>query len=392
MRLLALSLLLLLLSFAFLAAAPAQAFGLQTARTIGFPLVLAALSVLALAWRPTVPASHDPAPLLLLALLGAIAALDLAGTLDPIAYKIALPVLALLLAPRLALLLDGFDVARAVRGLLTTYVVLTATLLLSTDPDALARGHDSVQRWDVTGSVVTHASLCVVYVVLAATTLQSRPSRIEAVVAALAGAAALAMTFLSGTRTALVTWALFLALAMLSGGSRRRLAALAGSVAVGLALHTLLVSESFAQRLQGAGDYSSGRSYSLVVWLGRLAEQPLGIGLGGVRTALATERPAIDGERMLEWPHNEIVRLTVEAGPLGLAFAIGLVACTLRLALRGAAAAADPLRRDLLLVLAADVVAESLLQNFFNGIYQATAFLLLIGILATPLTARPQPA
>jgi hypothetical protein len=391
-RLLALSLLLLLLSFAFLAAAPAQAFGLQTARTIGFPLVLAALSVLALAWRPTVPASHDPAPLLLLALLGAIAALDLAGTLDPIAYKIALPVLALLLAPRLALLLDGFDVARAVRGLLTTYVVLTATLLLSTDPDALARGHDSVQRWDVTGSVVTHASLCVVYVVLAATTLQSRPSRIEAVVAALAGAAALAMTFLSGTRTALVTWALFLALAMLSGGSRRRLAALAGSVAVGLALHTLLVSESFAQRLQGAGDYSSGRSYSLVVWLGRLAEQPLGIGLGGVRTALATERPAIDGERMLEWPHNEIVRLTVEAGPLGLAFAIGLVACTLRLALRGAAAAADPLRRDLLLVLAADVVAESLLQNFFNGIYQATAFLLLIGILATPLTARPQPA
>jgi hypothetical protein len=391
-RLLALSLLLLLLSFAFLAAAPAQAFGLQTARTIGFPLVLAALSVLALAWRPTVPASHDPAPLLLLALLGAIAALDLAGTLDPIAYKIALPVLALLLAPRLALLLDGFDVARAVRGLLTTYVVLTATLLLSTDPDALARGHDSVQRWDVTGSVVTHASLCVVYVVLAATTLQSRPSRIEAVVAALAGAAALAMTFLSGTRTALVTWALFLALAMLSGGSRRRLAALAGSVAVGLALHTLLVSESFAQRLQGAGDYSSGRSYSLAVWLGRLAEQPLGIGLGGVRTALATERPAIDGERMLEWPHNEIVRLTVEAGPLGLAFAIGLVACTLRLALRGAAAAADPLRRDLLLVLAADVVAESLLQNFFNGIYQATAFLLLIGILATPLTARPQPA
>ena len=50
-----------------------------------------------------------------------------------------------------------------------------------------------------------------------------------------------------------------------------------------------------------------------------------------------------------------------------------------------------PLADTLGLVLAADVIAESMLQNFFNGIYQATAFLLLIGILATPLSARPQP-
>jgi O-antigen ligase len=391
-RSLALSLLLILLSFAFLAAEPAQALGLQTARTIGFPLVLLALATLAVAHRPAVPVPHHAGPLLLLGLIGLIAVQSLARTFDPMALKIALPVLALLMAPRLALLLEGADAARAVRSLLAGYVAVTVLMLLLGGADDLARGDDGARRWDVTGSVVTHASFCVVYTVLAATTLQSRPDRIEAVIATFGGAAALAMTFLSGTRTALVTWALFLVLALRSGGGQRRVAALAGTVALGLAVHTLLVSDSFAQRLQGgADDYSSGRAHSLAAWLGRLAEQPLGIGLGGVRTALAEERPAIDGERMLEWPHNEIVRLTVEGGPLGLVLVVGLIACTLRLALRGAAATADPLRRNLLLVLAADVAAESLLQNFFNGVYQATAFLLLIGLLATPLTARPQP-
>ena len=393
MRQLALSILLLLLSFAFLAAEPAQMLGLQTARSIGLPLTMAALALLAVLSRPTVPASHQPMPLLLLALLGVIAGRELAFGLDPMGYKIALPVLALLLAPRVALLLDGADVARAVRAVLAAYVSLTALALAWWGSGDLVRGHEGVERWDITGSVVTHASLCVVYLVLAASTLLGRPRPHEALAAALAGPAALAMTFLSGTRTSLVTLALFMALSLLAGGRRLGvMLGMAGGLAVALVLHTLLVSDSFAQRLEGgAGDYSSGRSHSLSVWLDQLAEAPLGIGLGGVRAALAVERPAIDGERLLEWPHNEVVRLTVEAGPLGLVLVVGLIVCTVRLAMQGAAATVDPLRRDLLLVLAADVIAESLLQNFFNGIYQATAYLLLIGILATPLTARPRP-
>lgn len=393
MRLPALTIMLLLLSFAFLAAEPAQALGLQTARTLGFPLAFAVLAALALLWRPGLPVPHGPAPLALLALLGAIAAQELASGLDPMGYKIALPLLALLLAPRAALLLEGADVARAVRALLAGYVALTFLALAWAGGGDFVRGHDGVERWDVTGSVVTHASLCAVYLVLAGSTLLARPRPAEAVVALAAGAAALAMIFLSGTRTSLVTLGLFLALSVIAGGRRpARVLGIAGGLAAALALHTLLVDGSFAQRLQGgAGDYSSGRSHSLAVWVGELAEAPFGIGLGGVRSALAVERPAIDGERLLEWPHNEVVRLTVEAGPLGFVLILGLIACTVRLALRGAATATDPLARDLLLVLAADVIAESLFQNFFNGVYQATAYLLLIGILAAPLTARPRP-
>ena len=393
MRLLALSILLLLLSFAFLAAAPAQALDLQTTRTIGFPLTVAALATVAIGWRPAVPAPHDAAPLLFLGLLAAMAVLELPRGLDPMGYKLALPIAAMLAAPRIALMLDGVDVARAVRTLLTAYVAVTALAWWWNGADGLARGHDGVERLDLTGSVVTHASLCAVYVVLASTTLLQGRHWAETAIAAVAGLAALAMIFLSGTRTVLVTWGLFMALSLLAG--RRRLGemlALTGGLAVALLLHTVLVSDGFAQRLQGGGDdYSSGRSHSLAIWLGRLVDEPLGIGLGAVRRELAVERPAIDGERMLEWPHNEVVRLTVEGGPLGLVLIVGLLAYITQTAFRCARDAGDPLRRDLLLVLAADVVAESLLQNFFNGIYQATAFLLLIGILAAPLSARPQP-
>lgn len=393
MRQLSLSILLLLLSFAFLAAEPAQALGLQPVRMAGFPATLAALAALAVGWRPAVPVRHDAPPLLLLALLGLIAALELRHGVDPLGYKILLPILALLVAPRLALLLEGRDIARAVRALLALYVTLTAAALAWSGSDGLARGQAGLERWDITGSMVTHAALCTVHLVLAGTTLLGRARPAEALVAATTGAAALTMIFLSGTRTALVTLALFAGLSLLAGGRRlSTMLALTGCLAAALVLHSLVVSDGFAQRLQGGvDDYSSGRSHSQAAWLGRLAEAPLGIGLGGVRAELAVERPALDGERLLEWPHNEIVRFAVEAGPLGLVLILGLLAYTTRLALRGARKAADPLSRDLLLVLAADVVAESLFQNVFNSIYQATAFLLLIGILAAPSTAKPQP-
>ncbi|HMR29845.1 MAG TPA: hypothetical protein PKA13_04455 [Geminicoccaceae bacterium] len=393
MRILALSILLLLLSFAFLAAAPAQALDLQATRTIGFPLTVAALATVAAGWRPAVPAPHDAAPLILLGLLAVMAIVEMPRGLDPMGYKLALPIAALLAAPRIALLLDGVDVARAVRALLAIYVTITALAVWWNGAGGLVRGYDGIERLDVTGSVVTHASLCAVHVVLAIGTLLHGRRWSEAPVAVATGLAALAMIFLSGTRTALVTWGLFMALS-LAGGRRRlgEMLALTGGLATALVLHTALVSDSFALRLQGGQDaYGSGRSHSIAAWLGRLVDEPLGIGLGTIRRELAIERPAIDGERMLEWPHNEVVRLTVEGGPLGLVLILGLLACTARMALRGARAATDPLRRDLLLVLVADVIAESMLQNFFNGIYQATAFLLLIGILATPLSARPQP-
>ena len=201
------------------------------------------------------------------------------------------------------------------------------------------------------------------------------------------GLSALAMAFLSGTRTVLVIWTVYLLLAAyVAPRERMRLLLLAVGAGVALLLHGLLFTDALTQRLLGAsGDYTSGRWDSITVWLARWADQPFGVGLGGIRAMLAAGRPALDGERVLEWPHDEFVRFLVEGGPIGLLFALGLVVCVVRLAIRGAVAMREPLGQTLLLALAADVVAEMTLQNFLNGVYQATAFVLLIGLMA----ARP---
>ena len=77
---------------------------------------------------------------------------------------------------------------------------LTASALAWAGPGDLARGHDGIERWNITGSMVTHAALCTVYLVLAATTALGRPRPAEAFSAALAGPAALAAPWASCSR------------------------------------------------------------------------------------------------------------------------------------------------------------------------------------------------
>ena len=78
---------------------------------------------------------------------------------------------------------------------------------------------------------------------------------------------------------------------------------MAALLVLAFSLHTLLLSDSLAQRLAGsADDYSSGRWDSVAIWLSRLADHPLGIGLGGVREALA------NGELVCVFPEGGITR------------------------------------------------------------------------------------
>jgi hypothetical protein len=395
MRKAGLLLLMALLSFAFVSAAAAHALDLQRLRMGGFLWLLGTLLGLGIAHLPREPVRHGTAPLLLGLLLAALAVQDLASGIDPIEYKLALPVLALLAAPRLALLLEGVDVARAVWRLLSGYVVVTAVIFLIGDAATLERGHDDLARWDATGSMVTHAGLCGIYAILAASRLARGTGPLARLAALALGAIALVMAFLTGTRTVLAAWTLFAILGWSAGdrAQRRHLLALALALPALLALHSAWVDASLARRLLGgADDYSSGRWSSIALWLGLLADHPLGLGLGAVRSTLADGRPALDGEALLEWPHNEPVRLLVEGGPLGLLFALLLLGHLARRAWLGARRAQDPLRRALLLALAADLLAQSLLQNFLNQVYLATAWALLIGILAAPPSRRTATA
>jgi len=132
--------------------------------------------------------------------------------------------------------------------------------------------------------------------------------------------------------------------------------------------YTIFISESFWLRIISADqdDYSSGRLHSIEHWLNIAASHPMGIGAGGVRELLNEGRPYLNGTDLLEWPHNEFVRYYLESGPLGLTLVCLLVGYLVHFALKSARRDHDLARKALMLIIASDLVAQSIFQNYFN--------------------------
>lgn len=392
-RLLTRALLLLVCAFAALSSTAAAAIGLEEERILLFSGFLLLLLLLPFLLRPVLACPSGP-----VAVLGGLLAwmllVDVAsGTFDLLDARIVLPLLVLLAAPNLARHFTPDDLMRLVWRLLSGYVALTFAYQLVAEPAAIARGHEGIVRYDPTGSVVMHSSLSLIHLVLAATQLTlPAPPRARLATVAL-GLMSLTMVLLTATRTAFVTGALF-SLLLIAASSRpgetaRHLALAAFGLALAFLGWTLIVNDSFWLRLSGAQeDFSSGRWSSLRYWLALAAEHPFGMGLGAVRELLADGRPALNGTELLEWPHNEPVRFYVEAGPPGLMFVVLLLGLLVRRAVRAARHEVDPLRRALMLAIAADLVAEALLQNLLNAIYHATVLVLVLSLAVA--TTRPQ--
>jgi O-antigen ligase len=110
-----------------------------------------------------------------------------------------------------------------------------------------------------------------------------------------------------------------------------------------------------------------------------------------VRELLANGRPALDGTAFLEWPHHELARLYVEAGPPGLLFVVMLLGIVLRRAARAAREDIDPVQRTLVLAVAADLVAEASLQNLLNAVYHATVLFLILTLATSRLREATRP-
>lgn len=382
-------LLVLACGLAALSSSTAAALGLEEERITVFSGLVALLLLVPYLRRPRLE-QPDGLVMCLLLLLPVIAAHDaLSGPLDPVDYKVALPVLALAAAPALAREFRPERVASLAWWLLSVYVVGTFAYRLVAEPAAVARGYANIVRYDPTGSVVMHASLSVIYL-LTALARAAAATRLGARAISLAlGALALVMVLQSATRTVVVTLALFAcftaATARDQGAVLGRLAAAGLGLGLVFLAYSLVWEPSFLLRLTSAaegGDYGSGRLPSMAYWLGLAGERPFGLGLGAVRELLAEGKPWLDGESTLEWPHNEFVRFYVEAGPLGLGFALLLVCALVRTALRAAARDPDPVRRALVLAIAADVVAESSIQNLFNAVHHATVLVLFLAVAA----------
>ena len=228
----------------------------------------------------------------------------------------------LLAAPNLARQLTPAELTRFVWRLLSFYVALTFLYQVVAEPAVVARGYEGIVRYDPTGSVVMHSSLSLIHLVVAVTRLGER-SALRARLATLAlGGMSLAMVFLTATRTALLTLALLAVLTLLtSPGTAPRLRRWVAALGVGLAFAawTLVVNDSFWLRLTGGQERFHLRAAGPAIrhWLALAGDHPWGMGLGAVRELLADGRPALDGTELLEWPHNELVRLYLEAGPPG---------------------------------------------------------------------------
>ena len=382
------ALLVLTCAFAALSSSVAIALGLEQERIVVFSALVAGLCLL-----PYLQGAPLPRPgtglLCLFLLLLAIAVQDgLVGTLDPLDYKVALLLLVLLAAPGLAAELGETAMVRMSWALLALYVAVTFTYQLVAEPAAIARGYAGIVRYDVTGSVVMHASLGLVCVVVALARAASGERLGTRCLGVAVAAMALVTVLETATRTVVLTLALFAVfhLATAENWSVALVRLLAAACGLGLvfALYSALWNPNLLLRLGSTdtGDYGSGRLPSLAWWLGLMGDHPFGLGFGAVRELMADGKPFLEGESTLEWPHNEFVRFYVEAGPLGLAFILLLVGLLVRTALVAAAMDPVPERRALLLVIAADIVAESCLQNLFNAIHHATVLVLFLAAAA----------
>lgn len=388
-------LLALLLAFAFVSSEASVLLQLDQLRTAAFVATLAGLLGLGLARAPRLVLTETTVPALLLGLLAVVLAADaVLSKVDPLDYKVALLLPVLVLAPTVATAFGDRDPSELVWRLLALYVIATAILAVVAVPEWLVRGRADLTRFDFTGSLIGHTGLCVVFLITTLARLRPAAGHPALLVhVALAGTATV-MVLLTGTRTALATFVLYLILEVAGAAAPRaavaRLVPLAFGALAALTLHTLLVSDDFLERLLGGSseDWSSGRFASQVHWLTRGLEHPLGLGFGAVRETLRDGRPALDGVRLLEWPHNEPIRFLVEAGLPGLAFVGLLLGRITVLAVRAARLDRSGPRRAMVLAIAADMLGQSLFQNYFNSIYHAGALLFVLSILVARIEAE----
>ncbi|MEO1018304.1 MAG: hypothetical protein AAFY56_11495, partial [Pseudomonadota bacterium] len=251
--------------FLFLSASTTIQLGSSPYRILTFSVLVALLAIIGLAAEPRIFEKQLEVPLLLFALLAGMALTDLFGHFEPLDYKVALPLLMMLIAPNLYRALGNIDLTRCFFGVLTAYVTVTSILIFVFGRATLSIRSDDLTRLDITGSVVTHSSLCLIFVVVGFShlhrTYAGSPAKRFLMVALIA--CALFMITLTAARTVvasiLIFWILFVASNRRPG--KAALHAIGGLVTILclLAIYSLVINDTLLLRLAGAqGDFSSG--------------------------------------------------------------------------------------------------------------------------------------
>ena len=204
-------LLVLVCGFAALSSSVAAALGLEEERILAFTGLVSALLLLAVHGpAPAGPAERSPSPA---GPPGRRHPADRSrrAVSIPSTPRSSLPVLVLVAAPNLARFMSAEELVRFVWRLLSFYVAATFFYQVVAEPAAVARGYEGIVRYDPTGSVVMHSSLSLIHLVLAATRLGRGLAPRARLATLVLGGMSLAMVFLTATRTAFLTLAIFAA-------------------------------------------------------------------------------------------------------------------------------------------------------------------------------------
>ena len=138
---------------------------------------------------------------------------------------------------------------RFVWRLLSFYVAMTFFYQLVAEPAVVARGYEDIVRYDPTGSVVMHSSLSLIHLIVAVARLGQKLAMRARLATLALGGMSLAMVFLTATRTAALTLAIFGVLYLLTsprpGLALRQLGVAVLGVALAFAGWTLVVNDSF---------------------------------------------------------------------------------------------------------------------------------------------------
>ena len=191
--------------------------------------------------------------------------------------------------------------------MLAAYALGTFAYEMAAEPAAISHDYAGIVRYDPTGSVIMHASLSLICLLLALARA-AEPGPLPRRCGFLAvGAVALVMVLEAATRTVIVSLTLLAGFHLLTttnrGAALRQLLLAAAGLVLVFAAYSALVNPSFLLRLVSndeVTDYGSGRLPSIAYWLTLVGDHPLGLGFGAVRELMADGKPFLDGDNTLE--------------------------------------------------------------------------------------------
>lgn len=328
-----------------------------------------------------------------LVLLAPIALLDsLDGTIRIAGYSVILPCIVLSLTPYLRHWCGGRRLDIIAFYILCIYVCCTGLFLAvsglhSFVVDVTVPGTSvHYQRIRITGSETTHAVLCTVFALWWWALARAEVHRAIAVVSAPAFLAAVFMALVSASRQTIIV--ALLAAVLIRRGERKQRPGISDPVRnspwAGLRWRRVVALGAVAAIVRSSsGDlivrvlaipgtqYTSGRSDNLSAWLQSGFSRWTGIGMG--------ESVQISQRSSIGLPHNEVVRLYIEAGYIGAILAVLIVASVMLTLWALSSSGCGDVERAVATIAGSAFVVQALINNVLQDAPRSVLFALLLG-------------